>query len=138
MVGSCDLRGPTVLFLSFLTPFSPSSSSSSLLSTPIPTCNSLHTLPHPSFPPFPSPSPSPPQYPEWLSQHKDRLSKEDYLRYSKQLEVMTAICQEFEKEGQESEGRGRHFDRVLELMQQVRVQCTCTCMCMCVLALTFH
>jgi peroxin-19 len=56
------------------------------------------------------------QYPEWLRSHEDSLSPEDRARYGKQLEIMTAICTEFEGQGEEMEKQ----ERILQLMQKLQ------------------
>ena len=62
------------------------------------------------------------QYPEWLSSHQDTTSPEDVTRYSRQLDLMTSVCREFEveKEGEGEGERQSRSQRILQLMQQVR------------------
>ena len=57
------------------------------------------------------------QYPEWLASHRDSLSREDCTRYGKQMEVMAAICSEFEKPPEQNEGTS---DKILQLMQELQ------------------
>ena len=61
------------------------------------------------------------QYPEWIGAHRDKLSDTDYKRYSEQLEVMRAVCDEFEKEqaSDSQEEKQARFDKVMQLMHQV-------------------
>ena len=61
------------------------------------------------------------QYPEWLASHRDEISAEDLARYGRQLEVMRAICGEFEAERERDSGEVKHArtERILQLMQQV-------------------
>ena len=47
-----------------------------------------------------------PQYPGWLAAHKGQLSSDEFSRYSKQLEIMRAICHEFEEEEKEEREGG--------------------------------
>lgn len=47
------------------------------------------------------------------------MSKEDYQRYSKQLEIMTAICREFEKSPEE-EAAASSSETILQLMQELQ------------------
>ncbi len=60
------------------------------------------------------------QYPDWLSSHHDQVSSEDFQRYSKQLEVMQAICAEFEKPTEGAESTQASSDKILQLMQQLQ------------------
>ncbi len=55
------------------------------------------------------------------------MSEEDYQRYSKQFEIISLICREFEKEkpeatAEESSQAGAAYssDNIVELMQQLR------------------
>ena len=61
------------------------------------------------------------QYPEWIGAHRDTLSDTDYKRYSEQLDVMRAVCAEFEKEqaSDSQEEKQARFDKVMQLMHQV-------------------
>ena len=61
------------------------------------------------------------QYPEWLASHRDEISAEDLARYGRQLEVMRAICGEFEAERERDSSEVKHArtERILQLMQQV-------------------
>ncbi|XP_064396190.1 peroxisomal biogenesis factor 19-like [Halichondria panicea] len=58
------------------------------------------------------------QYPDWLSEHKAEISEEDYQRYSKQLEIMSTICTEFESDSEEP--AKATSDKILSLMQRLQ------------------
>ena len=62
---------------------------------------------------------------------REKLSPDEYSRYCKQLEVMRAMCHEFEGQGREGEGEGgasggggggeepKQNEKIIELMHQV-------------------
>lgn len=56
------------------------------------------------------------QYPEWLDSHSDSISSEDRSRYTRQLDIMKAICHQFEEEG---EGTDKQ-EKILQLMQELQ------------------
>ena len=76
------------------------------------------------------------QYGEWLPGERERLGPEEFSRYSKQLEIMRAMCHEFEGQDKEGEGEGeaergaragavggeedsKQNEKIIELMHQV-------------------
>ena len=78
------------------------------------------------------------QYGEWLPGERERLGPEEFSRYSKQLEIMRAMCHEFEGQDKEGEGEGeeergaragavggeedsKQNEKIIELMHQVRL-----------------
>ncbi len=62
------------------------------------------------------------QYPDWLSENKEKLSEAEYDNYSKQLNLMTRICTEFEEEKEEDPEttKAQRFERIIDLMQQMQ------------------
>lgn len=62
------------------------------------------------------------QYPDWLSSHHGKISEEDYQRYTKQFEVMTSICREFDNPAEEegSPSSQASSEKILHLMQQLQ------------------
>lgn len=52
------------------------------------------------------------KYPEWLAANKDKLSTEEFQKYTKQYEVVTTICTVFETKPDD-------MQTVIELMQQM-------------------
>ena len=62
------------------------------------------------------------QYPDWLEKNCNSVSEADLKRYKKQLQIMTTICDEFEKPGREGgEGQGQSVsERILQLMQELQ------------------
>ena len=63
------------------------------------------------------------QYPKWLSENEGKLEKSQYDNYVKQSEVMSRICGVFdeEKDGDSAEQKQKRFEKILDLMQQVRL-----------------
>ncbi len=62
------------------------------------------------------------QYPDWLEKNCNSLSEADLERYKKQLQLMTRICDEFEKPeagGGAGEGSGSS-EQILKLMQELQ------------------
>ena len=66
-----------------------------------------------------------------MESHRDSISKEEYTRYSNQLDLMRKIIQEFDQEGEEREGeeeeklKQERQQRILHLMQQVQRNTQC-------------
>ncbi|XP_075218874.1 peroxisomal biogenesis factor 19 [Lycorma delicatula] len=62
------------------------------------------------------------KYPEWLEENKSSLSKDDYSRYTKQLEIMNKVCEEMEcaTDNDNEEVKSKRFSVVLGLMQQMQ------------------
>lgn len=53
------------------------------------------------------------RYPKWLEEHKSKLSKEDYERYSHQYEFIKDLIQVYETEP-------GNFNKIVELMQKMQ------------------
>ncbi|CAG2174485.1 unnamed protein product [Oppiella nova] len=62
------------------------------------------------------------KYPIYLSENKDSLSAEDLKRYTKQMELMKEVCNEFDAEKPEdSESvKKERFQRILSVMQAMQ------------------
>ena len=62
------------------------------------------------------------QYPAWLSNHRDEISREDYTRYERQHQLMLSIVEEFESEQttDSDDVKRQRFERVLDIMQQMQ------------------
>ena len=61
------------------------------------------------------------QYPDWLKEHGSEVSPDDLQRYSKQLEIMSTICGEFERQPEGGQTTQDSSDKIMQLMQQVCV-----------------
>ena len=61
------------------------------------------------------------QYPVWLKDNKDKVSEEDFKRYSQQHVQMSAICAEFETEKDDDSEtmKAERFTRIMDLMQKM-------------------
>lgn len=62
------------------------------------------------------------KYPQWLKDNKDSLSEEETKRYTHQLDLMVAVCREFESEQDNDSERvkSERFQRILSVMQQMQ------------------
>ena len=63
------------------------------------------------------------KYPEWLEKNKSKITNEENERYTKQLRLMEEICSELEQEKAEdpADVKKERFQKVLELMQKVKI-----------------
>ncbi|WP_243311082.1 peroxisomal biogenesis factor 19, partial [Salmonella enterica] len=53
------------------------------------------------------------QYPKWLEANRDKLSKEEYEQYEKQLELMVNLTVIYEKEPQ-------NFSNIANIMRKIQ------------------
>ncbi|GIX71655.1 peroxisomal biogenesis factor 19 [Caerostris darwini] len=61
------------------------------------------------------------KYPGWLNEKKSSFKTEEYDNYQKQYEHMKEICEEFEKDIDQSEAaKKEQFETVLKMMQKVQ------------------
>ncbi|RWS28688.1 hypothetical protein B4U80_09375 [Leptotrombidium deliense] len=64
------------------------------------------------------------KYPEWLEENKEHLREDEMNRYTRQLQLMRVICDEFdaEVESDSTEVKNERFQKVLKTMQEMQ-QC---------------
>ena len=62
------------------------------------------------------------KYPQWLKENKETLTDEETKRYSHQLDLMLAVCKEFEAEAPNDPEsvKTERFQRILSVMQQMQ------------------
>ena len=62
------------------------------------------------------------QYPDWLTENKDKITQSEYDNYNKQFNLMTRICSEFEEEQDDEpqDIKTQRFERIIDLMQQMQ------------------
>ena len=62
------------------------------------------------------------QYPDWLTENKDKITQNEYDNYNKQFNLMTRICSEFEEEQDDEpqDIKSQRFERIIDLMQQMQ------------------
>lgn len=61
------------------------------------------------------------KYPNWLDKNKPSLKSQDYERYDQQFKLMKSVCDEFEKECEDTEEAKKvQFEKVLSLMQKIQ------------------
>lgn len=61
------------------------------------------------------------KYPDWLAEKQSSLKPKEYESYSQQYNLMKLVCDEFEKEGDDSEAvKKERFEKVLMLMQKIQ------------------
>ncbi|KAI0499781.1 hypothetical protein KFK09_017989 [Dendrobium nobile] len=53
------------------------------------------------------------RYPKWLQEHKDRLSKEEYDRYSRQYELILKLNEAYEEDPD-------NFNKIVDIMQKMQ------------------
>ena len=63
------------------------------------------------------------QFPDWLAENKEKLSEDDFKRYSKQHELVDQVCGYYE-EAKDVEGpiENKRFQKILTAMQEMQ-QC---------------
>eukprot|EP00731_Ephydatia_muelleri_P009563 Em0005g149a len=64
------------------------------------------------------------RYPEWLKIKEGELSREDHARYSKQLDIMTAVCNEYDTQAadESTAQKQSRLDRIIKHLQELQ-QC---------------
>lgn len=62
------------------------------------------------------------RYPAWLEENRSKLSKEELHRFSKQHELCSRVCSEFEKETETDteEAKKARMEKIMELMQRMQ------------------
>ena len=62
------------------------------------------------------------QYPTWLSANKSKLETKEFANYSKQYEMMSAICVAFETEqsSDSDDAKKQRYEEILDLMEQMQ------------------
>ena len=62
------------------------------------------------------------QYPDWLTENKDKITQNEYDNYNKQFNLMTRICSEFEEEQDDEpqDIKSQRFETIIDLMQQMQ------------------
>ena len=62
------------------------------------------------------------QYPKYLEDNKSKLSPKDYTDYTKQYEIMSQICKEFESEKDTDSDvvKDKRMETVMDLMEKMR------------------
>lgn len=62
------------------------------------------------------------QYPHWLDENRDKTAKDQLEKYLQQQRIVGEICVEFETEqpSETDERKKLRFERIIDLMQQVR------------------
>lgn len=64
------------------------------------------------------------RYPEWLELNKGELGSEDKVRYTRQLEIMTAVCKEYDAQAadESTAQKQNRLDRIIKYLQELQ-QC---------------
>ena len=62
------------------------------------------------------------QYPVWLAANKSKLKTEEFENYSKQYDMMSAICLAFESEqsSDSDDVKKQRYEEILDLMEQMQ------------------
>ncbi|XP_066931743.1 peroxisomal biogenesis factor 19-like [Clytia hemisphaerica] len=72
---------------------------------------------------YPSLSEIKERYPSWLSENKEKLTPEDYLKYKSQNDIVVQLCDLFEQEADTDteQTKKERTSKVVELMQKMQV-----------------
>jgi len=61
------------------------------------------------------------QFPAWLDDNKDKISADDHAKFTKQFQITSKICSQFESEdASNEESKKASFDKVLTLMEEMQ------------------
>ena len=64
------------------------------------------------------------QYPTWLEENKSKLSDDEFSRFTRQQELVSRVCLEFESEKPNDSDtvKKARTEKIMELMQNVSVR----------------